>query len=135
MRQAGWMVGIATLALSGAAGARPSNDVPAPLRAHDAGRRIVVEAGQTVRFALPAMLGTGSYWRPRPDDAYVVISAPEVAADPQRPRCDATLLSIRFVKAGTATVEVAAAPMGHGGGNTSNVLKYRFVVLDGGSAS
>lgn len=70
-----FLIGIA-IALSTSAVAK--SDVTHTLRYNDAGREIDVKVGDTVAFVLPAYLGTGTYWTPRPDPIYKITQPPRV---------------------------------------------------------
>ena len=120
-----FLIGIA-IALSTSTVAK--SDVTHTLRYNDAGREIDVKVGDTVAFVLPAYLGTGTYWTPRPDPIYKITQPPRVGDDPAKRLRDATNMRIQFIHPGRKALKVAAVPMSYGGGNASNVLTYNFIV-------
>ena len=117
-----------TLAFSTSASADP--DVTHTLRYDDAGREIEVKVGETIAFVLPANLGTGVYWTPRPNPNYEITQPPRVGNDPENRVRDATNMRVKFIRQGKTTIKIAAVPMGCGGGNAADVLRYKFVVSE-----
>ncbi|USU05338.1 hypothetical protein NF700_01480 [Sphingomonadaceae bacterium OTU29MARTA1] len=107
---------------------QPTADTPLQLRTADVGRLIAARVGQEVRIVLPPELGTGYYWRVRPDAAYTVVDQVDARADPDQPTRDAAIIRIAFARPGDSVVVLDNVPQGGGGGRSSNQLKYRFTV-------
>ena len=119
---------LAGIALAFSTLAYADSRVTHTLRYNDAGRQIEVKVGDTVAFVLPANLGTGVHWTPRPNPDYKITQSPRVGNDPENRMRNATNMQVKLLRQGRVTIKIAAVPMGYGGGNAADELRYKFIV-------